>query len=92
MNGTADVRAPEAALVLALGGRCPVAGRGARRGQVSRQLPRDGRAVPADRPRDLADAFVLPGEQYHVLALLDAKMAAMAHGCLLRCMSLQVPS
>ena len=61
-------------------------------GKKSRQLPRDGRLVPAGRPRDLADAFVLPGEQRHALALLNAKMAAMGHGFLLRCMSSQAPS
>jgi len=62
--------------VLVLGGRCPAAGRRPpRTGFASAPLRR--RPAPADRPRDLADAFVLPGEQHHVLALLDAKMAAM---------------
>ena len=58
-----------------------------------RAAHRQIRALLADPSLDLLGRPVLvpelPGEPHHIFALLDAKMAAMAHGFLLRCMRLR---
>ena len=72
----------------------PLGGRGAveARARVARELPRDGRLVPAYRAGDLADALPLPEEAHDVLPLLDGKMSVAAHGSLLMMLSSQAPS